>query len=226
MTIRTHLLLTAALVTVFAASAHAEEQAGYPRQFSTEARRIVATHCLNCGASEGQAMGREMPMTAPVVPEVVHFASASDRLDAGAKAIIKKVAADLKTPAFAEGHVIVRGFTDSQGKEAQNQRLSFHRALAVVKALEAEGVPAAQLTAQGFGADAPIGDNKTAAGRALNRRVTFEVVCPMNNPDYPRPMMHDQWMRHHHHHHDHHHADGMPPHDMMPHDMVPPDGKQ
>ncbi|MBV8061487.1 MAG: OmpA family protein [Alphaproteobacteria bacterium] len=237
MRIRTQLLMTAALIASFATAAQAEEQPGYPRQFSTEARHIVATHCLNCGSSEGQAVGQQM--AAPALPEVVHFASGSDKLDAGGKAIVKKVAADLKSPAFAQSHVIVRGFADSQGKNAENQRLSFHRALTVVKALEAEGVPAAKLTAQGFGADDPVGDNKTGAGRALNRRVTFEVVCSMGNPEYPRPVIHHSAKHHHmgmkpqgdapqgtatehkHKHHHHHHHD-----DAQQQGTTPPQGQQ
>lgn len=204
---RIHALMAAAIVAAFATTAHAEEQAGYPRQFSTEARHIVATHCLNCGASEGQAMGKEMPVAMPAIQEVIHFASGSDKLDNGAKTIIKKVATDLKGPAFVSMQVMVRGFADGQGSEAQNQRLSFHRAVAVVKALEAEGVPAGKLMPQGFGADDPVGDNKTVAGRALNRRVVFEAVCPM--------VRDEQHLGHHqHHHHDwHHHHDGMKPQD-------------
>jgi OOP family OmpA-OmpF porin len=40
--------------------------------------------------------------------------------------------------------------------------------------LESHGVQAGILTAQGFGEDHPIADNKTAKGRAENRRVTVE----------------------------------------------------
>ena len=48
------------------------------------------------------------------------------------------------------------------------------RAFAVKDYLESHGVQAGILTAQGFGEDHPIADNKTAKGRAENRRVTVE----------------------------------------------------
>jgi outer membrane protein OmpA-like peptidoglycan-associated protein len=50
-------------------------------------------------------------------------------------------------------------------------RLSKARAQAVEKFLEANGVSPAQTTSAGFGPDKPIASNKTAAGRAKNRRV-------------------------------------------------------
>ena len=40
--------------------------------------------------------------------------------------------------------------------------------------LVSQGVPASQLTAKGFGESSPIGDNKTAEGRAKNRRTQLD----------------------------------------------------
>ena len=68
----------------------------------------------------------------------------------------------------------IRGYTDSVGKPEFNQKLSERRAIAVKDYLESHGVQSGILTAQGFGEDHPIADNKTAKGRAENRRVTVE----------------------------------------------------
>ena len=42
--------------------------------------------------------------------------------------------------------------------------------------LIANGIPAARLTAVGFGQDSPIASNKTRAGRVQNRRVEVKVT--------------------------------------------------
>jgi OOP family OmpA-OmpF porin len=68
-------------------------------------------------------------------------------------------------------HVEVAGYTDSQGDNAYNQRLSQRRAEAVEKFLVDNGVSPAQLTARGYGESKPLASNKTASGRAQNRRV-------------------------------------------------------
>jgi outer membrane protein OmpA-like peptidoglycan-associated protein len=68
-------------------------------------------------------------------------------------------------------HVEVAGYTDSQGNSAYNQRLSQRRAEEVQKFLVANGVSPAQLTAHGYGESKPVAPNKTASGRAQNRRV-------------------------------------------------------
>lgn len=65
----------------------------------------------------------------------------------------------------------VEGHTDNQGNAAANQTLSEKRAQAVVAWLTAHGIPAARLTAKGFGPIQPVADNSTEDGRAKNRRV-------------------------------------------------------
>jgi outer membrane protein OmpA-like peptidoglycan-associated protein len=78
-------------------------------------------------------------------------------------------------------HLRVEGFTDSRGSPAGNQRLSQARAEAVRDYLVNQGVPTAQVDAQGYGPDRPIADNRSAEGRANNRRVEI-VVAPATGP--------------------------------------------
>lgn len=70
----------------------------------------------------------------------------------------------------------IAGHTDDQGNDASNLKLSQDRAAAVEKYLEDKGVAASRVTSQGFGETVPVADNKTAAGRAKNRRVEFKVA--------------------------------------------------
>src|SRR5436853_360027 len=68
--------------------------------------------------------------------------------------------------------VRVEGHTDNIGGHAYNMKLSQARAEAVRNHLiSVNGVDGGKLTSQGFAFDRPIGDNKTAKGRAKNRRV-------------------------------------------------------
>ena len=70
----------------------------------------------------------------------------------------------------------VQGHTDNVGKADFNKTLSDKRAHAVMDYLVKQGVPAERMTAHGYGMEVPIADNKTAKGRALNRRVEFNIT--------------------------------------------------
>ncbi len=69
----------------------------------------------------------------------------------------------------------VEGHTDSVGSDEFNQKLSEQRAETVRNYLVEQGLPAANLTAKGFGKTSPVADNSTAEGRQKNRRVEIIV---------------------------------------------------
>lgn len=70
-------------------------------------------------------------------------------------------------------NVEVQGHTDSSGDVQVNQRLSELRAQSVVNYLVDEGIRIDKLNSVGLGSTQPVGDNNTARGRALNRRIEF-----------------------------------------------------
>ena len=72
--------------------------------------------------------------------------------------------------------VRVEGHTDDQGKDAYNLQLSQRRVDSVLAYLVNQGVAADRLEARGFGETQPIADNKSAQGRAENRRVEFRIM--------------------------------------------------
>lgn len=77
-----------------------------------------------------------------------------------------------------EFRIEVRGYTDAKGKKGANEWLSRKRAEAVAAYLQARGVAKERIASAGFGAADPIASNKTAAGRAKNRRIEFKVGIP------------------------------------------------
>lgn len=79
--------------------------------------------------------------------------------------------------------LVLEGHTDSVGSDKYNQGLSERRAAAVkAKLAEMYGIDPSRISSVGYGESKPIADNKTADGRARNRRVigelTFTEVAP------------------------------------------------
>ena len=72
--------------------------------------------------------------------------------------------------------IIAVGHTDSVGTDAYNQRLSVRRSEAVKAYLVSKGIERNRVYTEGKGEKQPVADNRTAAGRAQNRRVEIEVV--------------------------------------------------
>ena len=72
--------------------------------------------------------------------------------------------------------IIAVGHTDSVGSAAYNQKLSVRRAESVKAYLVSKGIERNRIYTEGKGKTQPIASNKTAEGRAKNRRVEIEVV--------------------------------------------------
>ncbi len=75
-----------------------------------------------------------------------------------------------------EVHIEVGGHTDNTGAADANLKLSAERAAAVKMRLMELEVPAAQITARGYGLTQPLGDNGTEEGRAQNRRTELRIT--------------------------------------------------
>jgi OmpA-OmpF porin, OOP family len=72
--------------------------------------------------------------------------------------------------------IIAVGHTDAVGADGYNQKLSVKRSEAVKAYLVSKGMEKNRVYTEGKGESQPVADNKTAAGRAKNRRVEIEVV--------------------------------------------------
>ena len=103
----------------------------------------------------------------------IRFAIGNAEINPASHSLLDSLAAMAKTCPAAQFEV--GGHTDPRGSHEGNVNLSKRRAAAVVKYLAAHGVAASRMSAEGYGPDKPIAENKTAAGRARNRRTEFQV---------------------------------------------------
>ena len=88
--------------------------------------------------------------------------------------VLQSITAILKE--YPTSKFTIEGHTDSDGKDASNQKLSEDRAKAVKDYLVTNGITADRLSSAGFGESKPIDSNKTNAGKANNRRVEVNLV--------------------------------------------------
>jgi outer membrane protein OmpA-like peptidoglycan-associated protein len=88
--------------------------------------------------------------------------------------ILQEVARSLVTN--PQVRVEVAGHTDSTGSVAVNERLSLARAESVKAFLVENGVTAERMEVQGYASTQPVASNRTASGRAQNRRVELRRI--------------------------------------------------
>lgn len=103
----------------------------------------------------------------------IYYATGSAKLLAKSFPALDEVASILKNDASLK--LDIAGHTDNTGKAETNTKLSQNRANSVLNYLTGKGIAADKLTAAGFGSEKPVADNKTAAGRAKNRRTEMTV---------------------------------------------------
>jgi outer membrane protein OmpA-like peptidoglycan-associated protein len=92
-----------------------------------------------------------------------------------------------------DANITIEGHTDSQGSHDYNVNLGQKRADAVKAQLVSRGVASDRIKAVGIGPDRPVADNRSAEGRANNRRVEIVVDggsngAPSSTRDNATPM--------------------------------------
>ncbi len=115
-----------------------------------------------------------------IILKNIFFASGSSQLSPESKAELAHLL-DIMTK-YKGINVEIAGFTDSQGSEDLNMKLSYQRAKSVVERLIKDGVDSSRLVAKGYGPQMPVAKNKNAdgswnpAGMKLNRRIEFKIL--------------------------------------------------
>lgn len=106
----------------------------------------------------------------------VRFAFDDSALEDGAQQALDMFIDDLKTR-DENVYIEIQGHTDSTGDEVYNLGLGEQRGESVRRYLSSAGqVPLHRMAVISYGESAPISDNSTKEGRALNRRVTLVVL--------------------------------------------------
>jgi len=145
----------------------------------------VPDHLDKCPDKKGKVEADGCPSRAHIkvvvrkqsiqLKEKIHFEFGKAKIQRRSYPLLDQVAATLKAhPEIKK--LRIEGHTDSRGSAAYNQRLSQRRAQAVVNYLVRRNIARDRLVAKGFGESRPIASNKTAKGRAQNRRVEMIIL--------------------------------------------------
>jgi OOP family OmpA-OmpF porin len=134
-----------------------------------------------CPTVKGNIINKGCPEIAP--KDVKKIAAIAGKL------FFENASAKLKTSSYVQLNDLViilnrydatnlqiEGHTDSNGSDAYNIKLSQERMESVKQYLTSKGIAESRLLALGFGEGKPIATNKTAAGRAKNRRVELKTT--------------------------------------------------
>lgn len=151
-------------------------RAGAPLAFLASLVSPATGLAVALAGAAAQALAAEGALETVRVRAVAHFGLGSDRLSPRDRDALLAEVAQLKDVTWKT--VTATGHTDSLGSDALNQRLGRQRADSVRRYLLARGLDPAMVRASSAASTAPVADNATAAGRALNRRaeVEFEGV--------------------------------------------------
>jgi OOP family OmpA-OmpF porin len=131
----------------------------------------------NCPDVAGDASHNGCPYKAPAklednfILEGVNFRTGSAELTEDSYSKLDEVYEQLNK--YSDRKYEIAGHTDNTATDKINIKLSLDRANAVREYLVNRGVEGSRLVAKGYGSSRPKADNKTAAGRGINRRIEF-----------------------------------------------------
>jgi chemotaxis protein MotB len=144
-----------------------------------EAAENITQKLNEAGLSEMSEVTMTSKMIRINLSAPILFKSGSDELNPEARTILKPIGYLLKN--LENNKIIVEGHTDSvpikTGKWKTNWELSAARANSVVDFFNEEiNIPNEKMVAAAFGEYRPVASNKTAEGRAKNRRIEIVVM--------------------------------------------------
>jgi len=163
----------AGLAAVNAKTADVEQKAQAAGQTAASAQQMADTANSRVGVLTNTVANLDNYHA--VAETSVKFAFNRDSLTPKAKEALDQLAASI---ASTKGYIIaLEGGCDSVGSTEYNYDLSQRRANSVIQYLASKyNVPAHKIYMIGLGKDKPVESNKTAAGRADNRRVDVRLM--------------------------------------------------
>jgi len=164
--------------SVMTKAGEADQKAVAAGQSATQAQQLATQ--VSSQADQLSTTVANLDNYKPVAEASVHFAFDHYNLSKRAKEALDQLAEQL--PNAKHSIVVVNGNTDSVGDPNYNYTLSKRRADSVISYLESQhAIPAHQIYIIGFGEDKPADSNKTAKGRAENRRVDVRLMTNMSD---------------------------------------------
>jgi outer membrane protein OmpA-like peptidoglycan-associated protein len=140
----------------------------------------VADDMDKCPNVAGPASNAGCPEVKEEVKQRLAFAATAIQFETG-KATLKKTSYPQCDEIvkilndYPDYNMTVDGYTDNTGSAPKNLVLSQDRANAIKSYFVGKGVTPERITTAGHGIESPVADNKTAAGRAKNRRVEMNL---------------------------------------------------
>lgn len=155
-----------------------EQRLAAYRQLQQKFRELVDSGKLEVGFRNGQMVVK--------LPSGILFPSGSDQLSPAGQGALAEVIKVLLE--FADRRFLIAGHTDNvpiKTKQFRNNWvLSTARAVAVVEFMIAQGMPAGNVAAAGYGSQDPVAPNDTDPNRELNRRI--EIILVPNLSELPQ----------------------------------------
>ncbi len=158
---------------VQAKAASADQKASAAAQQADQAQQLAAKTSTSVDTLSNQVVNFDNYH--PVAETAIHFGFDKADLSKKAKEALDQLAGEVSN---TKGYIVqVEGATDSTGNKDYNYQLSERRAQAVIQYLaQKHSVPAHKIYVIGLGKDKPAAENKTAKGRAENRRVDVRLM--------------------------------------------------
>ena len=136
------------------------------------AASLNPTYTVNNGLRV--AVSQQSVLDEALADRIIEFESGKAALTPAGMAVLDQMAAAMLELKGVKVEVI--GHTDNSGSRASNLSLSQARAEAVKAYVVGHGVAEESVAVSGEGPDRPVADNRTAEGKARNRRIEFKVV--------------------------------------------------
>jgi outer membrane protein OmpA-like peptidoglycan-associated protein len=134
-----------------------------------------------CPEVKGTVANKGCPEVSPEVIKQLNEYGKTILFDSGKSSfknqsfsVLESITSILKE--YPNSKFMIEGHTDSDGSNALNQTLSENRAAAVRNYLVEKGIGTDRLKSTGFGETKPIASNRTATGKAENRRVEVSLI--------------------------------------------------
>lgn len=153
-----------------------------PRGHIQKNKQIPAALPYNFGAQPTKVITRVVKQPAPKVELINRSLAGASSFATGSAALtpqgmrnIDGIIGKIKNDQIKIHHVKIVGHTDNVGNPRQNLTLSQQRARSVANYIARHGVSRDAMTIIGVGENQPIASNRSAQGRAQNRRVEIAV---------------------------------------------------